>query len=180
MTALPEGLVPGTWNIDPAHTAAAFTVRHAGISKVRGSFQETSGTLTVGESYEDLVFDATLTIESISTGNAQRDGHLKSGDFFLAEEHPEIRFRSTKVSPDSMTGDLTIRGVTQEVELDLEFEGVAKDPYGVLRAGFTGATSISRKDFGLTYNAALEGGGVMIGDKVNIIIEAEFVAPQGE
>lgn len=178
MTALPEGLTTGTWPIDPAHTAAYFTVRHAGISKVRGSFQDVTGTLTVGDSFEDLVFEASIKVESISTGVAQRDNHLRSSDFFLADEHPEITFRSTKVTPDSVTGDLTIRGITQEVTLDLEFEGAAKDPYGIQRAGFTGSVKINRKDFGLTYNANLETGGVLIGDTVTIAIEAEFTAPQ--
>lgn len=178
MTALPEGLTAGTWNIDPTHTAAYFTVRHAGISKVRGSFQDVSGSLTVGETIEDLVFDATIAVESVSTGVADRDNHLRSSDFFLAEEHPEITFRSTKVAPGALTGDLTIRGITKEVTLDLEFEGAAKDPFGIQRAGFTGSVKINRKDFGLTYNAALETGGVLIGDTVTIAIEAEFTAPE--
>ncbi|MCL6422860.1 YceI family protein [Brachybacterium sp. JHP9] len=177
MTNLPEGLTPGTWNLDAAHSSAAFTVRHAGISKARGHFSELEGTLNVGQSLEDLRFDATLQTASITTGNEDRDNHLRSADFFDAANNPEIRFTTTAVSKDTITGDLTLHGVTKPVELDWEYEGAATDPFGTYRAGFSASTKISRKDFGLTWNAALEAGGVLVADAVTITIEAEFVAP---
>lgn len=170
-------LTPGTWTLDPAHTTVGFTVRHAGISKVRGTFGDLKGTLVVGQGGDDLRFEATLQTASVSTGNADRDGHLKSADFFDAETFPEIRFVSTEVSGDSLTGELTIRDVTKPVTLDFSYEGAATDPFGTYRAGFTGETTISRKEFGLTWNAALEGGGVLVSDEVKIQIEAEFTAP---
>lgn len=170
-------LTPGTWTLDPAHTTVGFTVRHAGISKVRGTFGDLEGTLVVGQGGDDLRFEATLQTASVSTGNADRDGHLKSADFFDAETFPQIRFVSTEVSGDSLTGELTIRDVTKPVTLDFSYEGAATDPFGTYRAGFTGETTISRKEFGLTWNAALEAGGVLVSDEVKIQIEAEFTAP---
>lgn len=170
-------LTPGTWTLDPAHTTVGFTVRHAGISKVRGTFGDLEGTLVVGQGGDDLRFEATLQTASVSTGNADRDGHLKSADFFDAETFPEIRFVSTEVSGDSLTGELTIRDVTKPVTLDFSYEGAATDPFGTYRAGFTGETTISRKEFGLTWNAALEAGGVLVSDEVKIQVEAEFTAP---
>lgn len=176
MTAF-DGLTPGTWTLDPSHTSAGFTVRHAGISKVRGQFTEVEGTLTVGEGASDLRFEAALKVASVTTGNTDRDNHLRSGDFFDAEAFPEIRFVSTEVSGDSLVGELTIRDVTKPVTLNFAYEGAATDPFGTYRAGFTAETRISRKDFGLTWNAALEAGGVLVSDEVRIAIEAEFVAP---
>lgn len=170
-------LTPGTWTLDPTHTAASFTVRHAGISKVRGQFTELEGALQVAEGGQDLAFSATLKTESITTSNADRDGHLRSGDFFDAETYPEIRFTSTGVEGDTLTGELTIRDITKPISLDFAYEGAATDPFGIYRAGFTGETTISRKEFGLTWNAALEAGGVLVADEVKISIEAEFTAP---
>ncbi|PMC76308.1 YceI family protein [Brachybacterium sp. UMB0905] len=170
-------LTPGTWTLDPTHTSAAFTVRHAGISKVRGQFTEPSGTLTVGEGGKDLAVNVTLQTASIDTGNADRDNHLRSADFFDAEQFPTVTFVSTKMEDGSMTGDLTMHGVTKSVTVDYEYEGAATDPFGVYRAGFTGSTKISRKEFGLTWNAALEAGGVLVSDEVRIQIEVEFTAP---
>ncbi len=170
-------LTPGTWTLDASHTSASFTVRHAGISKARGQFTDVEGALEVGEGGENLSFTATLKTESISTSNSDRDNHLRSGDFFDAETFPEIRFVSTKVEGDTLTGDLTIRDITKPVTLDFTYEGAATDPFGIYRAGFTGETKISRKEFGLTWNAALEAGGVLVADEVKISIEAEFTAP---
>lgn len=170
-------LTPGTWTLDPAHTSAAFTVRHAGISKARGQFTDLEGSLEVGEGGQNLSFTTTLKTESVNTSNSDRDNHLRSGDFFDAENFPEIRFVSTKVEGDTLIGDLTIRDTTKPVELDFSYEGAATDPFGIYRAGFTGETKISRKEFGLTWNAALEAGGVLVADEVKILIEAEFTAP---
>lgn len=177
MTALPEGLTPGTWNLDPTHTSVGFMIRHAGISKVRGTFKDVTGTLTVGETLEDSTFAAEAKVDSIYTGVGDRDNHLKSDDFFSASSHPTLTFRSTEFTGDTLTGELTIKGVTKTVKFDVDYEGAATDPYGNYRAGFSGSAKVSRKDFGLTWNAALETGGVLVGDEVKIGIEAEFVAP---
>lgn len=170
-------LTPGTWTLDPAHTSAAFTVRHAGISKARGQFTDVEGELVVAEGGEDLAFTATLKTESVFSSNPDRDAHLKSADFFDVENNPTITFRSTELKGDTLHGELTINGITKPVELDFAYEGAATDPFGVYRAGFTGETTISRKEFGLTWNAALEAGGVLVADSVKISIEAEFTAP---
>ncbi len=170
-------LTPGTWTLDPAHTSAAFTVRHAGISKARGQFTDVEGELVVAEGGEDLAFTATLKTESVSTSNPDRDAHLKSADFFDVENIPTITFRSTELKGDTLHGELTINGITKPVELDFTYEGAATDPFGIYRAGFTGETTISRKEFGMTWNAALEAGGVLVADSVKISIEAEFTAP---
>ncbi|WP_263118887.1 YceI family protein [Cellulomonas sp. RIT-PI-Y] len=179
MTALPTGLVAGTWNIDPSHTEASFTVRHAGISKVRGTVAVTGGAITVGDDLELSAVSATLDPSTITTGDAGRDGHLKSGDFFDVEKFGEWTFTSTSVTGDGedyvVTGDLTIHGVTKSVELAVEFGGAATDPFGNQRAGFSATLPISRKDFDLTWNAALETGGVLVSDKVNIALEVSAI-----
>lgn len=179
MTALPTGLVAGTWNIDPSHTEASFTVRHAGISKVRGTVAVTGGAITVGDDLELSSVTATLDPSTITTGDAGRDGHLKSGDFFDVEKFGEWTFTSTSVKTDGddyvVTGDLTIHGVTKSVDLAVEFGGAATDPFGNQRAGFSATLPISRKDFDLTWNAALETGGVLVSDKVNIALEVSAI-----
>jgi polyisoprenoid-binding protein YceI len=178
---VPTGLTTGTWSFDPAHSEVGFSVRHAGISKVRGSFKDVDATLTVGSSLEDSAITVTIRTASFTSGDENRDGHVKSPDFFDVEQFPEMTFVSTSHTGSgesySITGDLTIRGITKSVVLEAEFNGVAVDPFGTTRAGVSASTSISRKDFGLTWNAALEAGGVLVGDKVTISIEAEFVAP---
>jgi len=179
-TALPTGLTAGTWAIDASHTEASFSVRHAGISKVRGTVAVTAGTVTVGESLEDLAITATLDPSTVTTGDANRDGHLKSGDFFDVEKFGEWTFVSTGVRAEGddeyvVVGDLTIHGVTRPVELAAEFTGTATDPFGNLRAGFSASVTISRKDFGLTWNAALEAGGVLVSDKVVIALDVSTI-----
>lgn len=179
MTALPTGLTAGTWNIDPSHTEASFTVRHAGISKVRGAVAVASGTLTVGEDLESSSVDVKLDPATVTTGDANRDGHLKGNDFFDVEAHPEWTFTSTAIraagSSHVVVGDLTIHGVTREVELETEFNGTAVDPFGNTRAGFEATVTISRKDFDLTWNAALEAGGVLVADKVRIDLDVSAI-----
>ncbi|MBO0920420.1 YceI family protein [Cellulomonas sp. zg-ZUI222] len=180
MTALPTGLAAGTWNIDPTHTDASFTVRHAGISKVRGTVAVTSGTLTVGEDLESSAVSVTLDPSTVTTGDANRDGHLKSADFFDVETFGGWTFASTAIRTDGgdkhvVVGDLTIHGVTREVELETEFNGTAVDPFGNTRAGFEATVTISRKDFGLTWNAALEAGGVLVADKVRIDLDVSAI-----
>ncbi|WP_248126043.1 YceI family protein [Micrococcus lacusdianchii] len=173
-------VTPGTWNLDASHTEVGFTVRHAGISKVRGTFQAVSGTLTVADDFTASSADITVDMESIDTKDAHRDGHLRGEDFFDVEKHPTMTFRSTEVRDVDgeefvLVGDLTVRGTTRQIELQAELGGQTTDPFGTTRAGFAATGEISRKEFGLTWNAALEAGGVLVGDKVKIEIDAEFV-----
>ncbi|RII43764.1 YceI family protein [Galactobacter valiniphilus] len=179
MTALPTNLTPGTWTIDPAHTLVGFSVRHAGISKVRGRFGEVEGVLNVGETVEDSSLTVEIKTASIDTRNQGRDDHLRSGDFFQADEFPTMKFVSLTATGSGedwvMKGELTIKDVTREVELEVEYNGVATDPFGAHRAGFSAETTISRKEWGLTWNAALETGGVLVADKIKLELEAEFV-----
>jgi polyisoprenoid-binding protein YceI len=179
MTALPAGLTTGTYAIDPSHSTASFTVRHAGIAKVRGSIAITAGTITVGDDLESSSVTAQLDAASVNTGDANRDGHLKSADFWHAEERPTWSFTSTAIKSDGddhiVIGDLTINGVTQQVELPTEFAGTATDPFGNDRAGFEAELEIKRADFGLTWNAALETGGFLVGDKVKIALDVSAI-----
>ncbi|WP_442543344.1 YceI family protein [Arthrobacter sp. KN11-1C] len=176
---LPKGLTSGTWLLDMAHSEIGFSVRHAGISKVRGRFTDAQAEARVRESLADASLHATVKTASFDSGDANRDGHVRGADFFDVETFPEMTFRATSVEGDgedyTLTGDLTIRGITKPVELEVEFTGVAVDPFGATRAGFSAETEISRKDFGLTWNAALEAGGFLVSDKVKINLEAALV-----
>ena len=166
----------GTFAIDAAHSEVGFVVRHSGIAKVRGRFTDFSGSFTVAENFADSSAQVTIQSASVHTGNEQRDGHLRSADFWSAEENPEWTFVSTSVSGNGeefvLNGDLTINGVTKPVALDVEFNG-AIGAAGEEQVGFSINTEISRKEFGLTWNVALEGGGLLVGDKVKIAIEVE-------
>lgn len=176
----------GTYTIDPAHSSIGFTVRHAMVTNVRGSFGEHEGTLVLdGSAPSNSSASIDVKIASVDTGIADRDGHLVSGDFFDAETFPLMTFRSTQAEQlggDTyrVTGDLTIKDVTRPLSIDLEFNGSATDVYGNERVGFEGSTDILRSDWGLTWNAALETGGVMVSDKVklNFDISAIKAAPQ--
>ena len=165
--------ISGDYTLDPAHTRLGFSARHAMVATVRGAFTEFSGTAHV-DTAEPSNSSVRLTINanSIDTGNAQRNGHLLSGDFFETEEYPEITFSSTSVERDgdtwNVTGDLTIKNVSHPVTVPFEFTGSAKDPFGNIRIGFEGATTILRKDWNLTWNAALETGGVLVSDKIKL------------
>lgn len=175
-------LTTGTWNLDPAHTDVDFTVRHAGISTVRGTFGEVSGDLNLADDFTASTVAVEVAVASIDSGNEQRDGHLRSGDFFDVEQFPTMTFRSTGVTgtPESFTlaGELTLHGVTRPVELDAELGGQAVDAFGATRVGFEAKGKISRKEFGLTWNAALEAGGVLVSDAVKLEISVAFVLPQ--
>jgi len=179
MTALPAGLTAGTYAIDPAHSTASFSVRHAGIAKVRGTIAISDGSITVGDDLESSAVTAELDAASVNTGDENRDGHLKSADFWHAEEKPVWTFVSKGISTDgedyTITGDLTINGVTNTIELPTEFTGTATDPFGNARAGFETELEISRKDYGLTWNATLETGGVLVGDKVKIALDVSAI-----
>ncbi|WP_251153448.1 YceI family protein [Cellulosimicrobium sp. Marseille-Q4280] len=178
-TPLPTGLTAGTYAIDASHSQAAFTVRHAGISKVRGTLAITGGTIAVGDDLDSSAVSAELDAASVSTGDANRDNHLRSADFWDAESKPTWTFASRSIQGDGddyvITGDLTINGVTKPVELEAEFAGTATDPFGNARAGFEAKTEISRKEFDLTWNAALETGGVLVGDKIKITLDVSAI-----
>ncbi len=178
-TTLPTETLTGTWIIDASHSEAGFTTRHAGIAKVRGSVAIVEGTIVVGEDLTTSSVTAVLDPTTIDTRDANRDGHLRSADFFDVESFPTWTFVSTSVAAKSgdyvVTGDLTIHGVTRSVELDLEFNGTATDPFGNARAGFSASTEISRKDFGLTWNAALETGGFLVSDNVKVALEISAI-----
>ena len=171
----------GTWTLDPAHTRIGFVARHAMVTKVRGSFNEFEGTAVLdGANPANSHAEVTIKAASIDTRNAQRDEHLRSNDFLAMQEHPEITFTSTGArqvddTTFELTGDLTIRGVTKPVTIPFTFEGAAKDPFGHLRAGFEGSVTINRKDYGITWNAALETGGVLVSDKVTLEFEVSAV-----
>lgn len=179
MSALPEGLKPGTWTIDPDHSEFGFTVRHAGISKVRGHFSDVEGKVTVGPDLSSSQVTATVDAGSFDSGSAGRDEHVRGADFFDVEKFPTLTFESTAVKEDDgefvLEGDLTIKGVTKPVAFDVAYSGTAVDPFGALRAGFEGQAQISRKDFGMTFNAPLDGGGVLVGDKVTIGLDLAAV-----
>jgi polyisoprenoid-binding protein YceI len=170
----------GTWTLDPTHTRIGFVARHAMVTKVRGAFNEFEGTAIVdGNDLGASKVDVTIQAASIDTRNEQRDGHLRSNDFLAMDEYPTITFVSTDVRSTGgtsfeLTGDLTIKGVTKSVTAPFEFEGAATDPFGNLRAGFEGSVTINRKDYGITWNAALETGGVLVGEK--IVLEFEVSA----
>ncbi|HEU4424620.1 MAG TPA: YceI family protein [Pilimelia sp.] len=171
---------PGTFVLDPAHTRVGFVARHLMVSKVRGAFTKVSGEIVVGEDPTHSAVVAVIDAASIDTGVADRDAHLRSADFLEVEAHPTLTFRSTGVIAGTggefrLAGELTVRGVTRPVELAVEFEGVARSPWGQEVIGFTAATEIDREDFGLTWNQALETGGVLVGRKVKIEISAEAI-----
>ena len=178
-----DGVIPavGDYTIDPAHSSVDFVSRHLMITKVRGRFAEVFGTITIDEEPERSHVDAMVNVASLNSGNADRDRHLLSADFFDADEYPTIVFRSTKIEPGGsgawhVTGDLTVRDVTRAVTLDVNFDGANATPDGDERVAFSAATEIDRDDIGVTWNVALESGGVLIGKKVGIELNIEAVA----
>lgn len=173
-----------SWNIDAAHSEITFTVRHMMISKVRGRFNAFTGEVDFNEAEPAASrVNVEIQIDSLDTREAQRDGHLKSPDFFDAAQFPTMTFVSTRVEPVDAShgrihGDLTIRGVTRPVVLETTYEGQAKSPWGTTSAGFNAETTINRKDWGLNWNQALETGGILVGEEVKIAIELEIVKQQ--
>jgi polyisoprenoid-binding protein YceI len=171
----------GDYVIDPAHTRIGFVARHAMVTKVRGSFTEFEGKVHLDERCPARSSAQILVkVRSINTGNTDRDAHLRSNDFFAMDEFPEITFASTeseKLADETfrVTGDLTVKGVTKSVTIDFEYQGSAKDPFGNLRAGFEGKATINRKDFGVSFNAVLETGGVMVGDKIILELDVSLI-----
>lgn len=171
------GYVTGSWTLDPTHTEIGFSVRHMMVSKVRGKFDKFAGTITTAANLLDSHAEAEIDLASINTGNDQRDEHLRSSDFFDTENHVKMTFRSTGIRPDGddflVDGELTIRGITKAITLHVELGGISPDPWGGTRLGLTATGEINRHDFGVTWNGAIEGGGVVVGDKVTLTIEAE-------
>ncbi|MGA4864184.1 YceI family protein [Streptomyces lavendulocolor] len=171
----------GTYTIDPSHSGIGFTARHAMVTNVRGAFTEYEGTLEL-DGTDPAASGASIdvTIASIDTGSADRDAHLRSADFFDAEQFPLMTFRSTAAealggTDYRITGDLTIKGVTKPISIDLEFNGAAKDPFGNERVGFEGKAELLRSEWGLTWNAALETGGVLVSDKIKLTFEISAI-----
>jgi polyisoprenoid-binding protein YceI len=172
-----SGLQAGTWDIDPSHSSVEFTVRHMMFSKVRGRFASFRGTVVIGDEPSESSVEAVVDVASVDTNDENRDAHLRGPDFFDAERYPEMTFVSRSVRAEGdhavVTGDLTLHGVTRPVELDLELNGIGTDPFGRTKAGFSASTELSRKDFGLEWNVALETGGVLLGDKVQVALEIQ-------
>lgn len=169
------------WQMDKAHTDIQFAIRHMMISTVRGRFEQFSGTFDVDEADPTRSkIEVEIQVASINTKEPQRDTHLRSSDFFDIEKYPTITFKSTRIerideNHGRVIGDLTIKDITREVSLDVEYVGQAKSPYGIISAGFMATTKINRKDWGLTWNVALETGGVLVGDEVKIDVELELM-----
>jgi polyisoprenoid-binding protein YceI len=171
----------GAYDIDPAHTAVEFVGRHLMITKVRGRFTDVRGRITIAEEPENSHVEVEIGAASVSTGNDDRDAHLKSGDFFDVEHYPTITFASTAVRarPDNtweVDGDLTVHDVTRSVQLQVDFDGGGPSPFGDQRIGFSAATDVNREDFGLTYNMVLESGGVLVGKTARIELSVQAVA----
>jgi len=172
-------ITAGKWTLDPTHSEAMFTVRHAGISRVRGTFDDFSGNATFTDDLNGSMVQANVDTASVNTRNEGRDEHLRSADFFDAENYPVLKFESLEVmdfdgEEFKLKGNLTIRGTTRQVIFDGEFGGQTVDPFGTTRAGFEAQTDISREAFGLTWNAALETGGFLVSDKVRITLDVAF------
>ena len=170
----------GTYTIDPSHSRVGFSTRHAMVTKVRGAFNEVSGQATTGPNLDGASIEVTIQAASIDTRSADRDAHLKSADFFDVETYPALTFRSTEVTAvddDTLrvTGDLTVKDVTRPITVDFEYAGSAQDPFGNTRIGFEGSTVVNRKDFGLTWNAALETGGFLVSENVTLEFEVSAI-----
>ncbi|CAN5133756.1 YceI family protein [soil metagenome] len=179
MTAIAETATQ-TWKLDPSHTSIEFSAKHMMLTTVKGRFGELEGTIDInGTTPDSAMVKATMKAASLDTRNEQRDGHLRSADFLDVENFPEVTFTSTKIAGlkdrFTITGDLTIRGTTKSVTLDVTYEGTGIDPWGGERLGFSASTKIDRREFGLTWSQALETGGVLVSNEIKIHIEAQLV-----
>jgi polyisoprenoid-binding protein YceI len=179
MTTL-QDLTPGTWTVDAAHSEVGFVARHLMVTKVRGTFEEFSANVVVAEPFEDSSVTATVQLASVDTRSDDRNAHLRSADFFDVENNPEMTFTSTQVSSDKLVGDLTIKGVTQQVVFDLDFNGVTPDPWGGTRAAFEATAEVNRKDFGLTWNVAVDGGNMLVSEKIKLNLDIQLVQQQAD
>lgn len=171
-----ETAVKTKWNLDAAHSEIGFKVKHMMISTVTGHFEAFNATVTTdSDNFSNADFDFVASVGSISTKNTDRDNHLKSNDFFNAEAYPEMTFKSTSFDGEKMTGDLTIRDVTKSIELNVDFNGIAVDPYGQTKAGFEITGAINRKDFGLAWSAVTEAGSVVVAEQVKLVVDLQFI-----
>lgn len=175
MTTTAPGLSAGTWTIEPAHSEVGFSVRHLGLSKVRGRFNSFSGTIAIAGDLTTSSVEATVDLTSVDTNNADRDNHLQSTDFFGVDANPTMTFRSTAVTQTSLAGDLTINGITKSIAFDLEFHGVVVDGFETTRAGFSATGTLLRSEYGIDFNAPLGMDGMLIGDKITIELEIQAV-----
>ena len=173
------GYIAGSWTIDPVHSEVGFFVRHMMVSKVRGKFTRFEGKIITGAVVTDSSVTATVELTSIDTGNSDRDNHIRSADFFDVESNKTMTFTSTSLAADgadyTLVGDLTLKGITKPVTFQLEVGGFGPDPFGGTRCGFTATTTINRSDFGVDFNAVMEAGGVVVGDKITVQLEIEAV-----
>jgi len=175
----PAGYTTGTWAIDPVHSDVSFSVRHLMVSKVRGRFTRFSGEIVTAADPLHSTVTAEIDLRSIDTGNDDRDDHIRSADFFEVESHPTMTYRSTGLRPRGdgyrLDGELTLHGVTRPVPLDLDVHGIARDPWGGTRIGFSATGELNRKDFGISTELPMDGGGVVVGDKIRLELEIEAV-----
>jgi polyisoprenoid-binding protein YceI len=174
----------GTWNIDPGHSSITITARHLMVSKVRGTLGF-EGTIHIDERPDESWVEVSIDAATVNTGNPQRDEHMRSGDFLDVENHPKIEFRSTKTEVEgdyrlAVHGDLTVRGITRPVELDVEYLGIFTDPWGNTRAGFTATAEVDREQWGMTWNQTLETGGVLVGKKLQVELDIQAVKAQAQ
>jgi polyisoprenoid-binding protein YceI len=171
--------VRGTWHVDPGHAEVAFIGRHFGLTKIRGRFTGVQGEVTIGADVASSVVSVAIDMASVDSGDRARDDHLRSADFFDVENHPVATFRSTGVRADgragTLSGELTIKGVTRPVDLDVEYLGAVGDPWGNDRTVFTASTTIDREDWGLTWNMLLEAGGLLVSKEIRLEIEVELI-----
>jgi polyisoprenoid-binding protein YceI len=168
-------LTKGEWAIEPVHSSVGFTVRHLGLSKVRGQFNAFTGAVEIADDLFSSSVTASVDLSSIDTNNPDRDGHLKSTDFFGIENNPQMTFSSTRITESTLAGDLTLNGITKPVTFDLEFHGVAVDGYGTTRAGFSATGKILRSAFGIDFNMPVGLDGMLIGDKIEVELEIQAV-----
>lgn len=165
-----------TWKVDPTHSEIEFKVKHMMISTVTGSFEKFDAQVEAADdTFKNANFNFSAKIDSINTKNSDRDTHLKSDDFFNAEKFPQLTFKSKSFDGKKMVGDLTIRDITKEITLDVDFNGIAEDPYGQTKAGFEAEGTINRKDFNLNWNAVTEAGSIVVSDKVRLIANLQFI-----
>lgn len=169
----------GTYTLDPSHTQLGFVARHAMVTKVRGRFSDFEGTATTGENLENAKITVTIKADSIDTGNEDRDNHVRGGDFFDVENHPEITFESTDIAASGdtlvVTGDLTIKGTTKPVTIDFDYMGVAEDPFGNERVGLEGSVVVNRKDWNIDFDVPLKTGGLLVSEKITLEFEISAI-----
>lgn len=180
-TTIRPDIASGVWTLEKNHTKIGFVAKHLMVTKVRGNFESYDATVEIADDLTESQISVTIDPSSITTGAADRDNHLRSNDFFDVEKHPAIEFVSTRISRDGdtfkITGDLTIRGTTRPLTLDAVYEGTAVDPWGNTRVGFSATAKVNREEWGLTWNAALEGGGWLVSKDVVLEIEGQLVRP---